>query len=587
MFAGGLYFPGSIKGSNPILQPWYIPNTFHPAELLIKKKLQLSHFILIGLILANLLVYGPATGFDFVSYDDGQHVYENSHVQDFSFSNLVFFWKQPYQNLYIPLTYNLWSLLAKLSDIFPGESDQALNPHIFHMANVLLHLLSTLVMFLLLKRLTNYDWGSAAGALLFALHPVQAETVAWISELKGALCGFLSLTALWQYILFSKSNPDKKKLHYGLATGAFLLALLSKPPAVVVPLIAGIIGYFLLEKSIRKTVLEMIPWILMVLPLVLITKLSQDDSQIGFLPALWQRFLIAGDAMSFYVAKLVFPANLRIDYGRIPEYVLQDSSIFMTGIIPIILLAAILWKFRNPWLLAALGIFIVSLAPVLGLFSFMHQNISTVADRYLYLAMLGPALGLAFLFQKIEQKRAMIILAALLLIYGYSSAVQVRTWQDSSTLYTHTLQGNPGSWTAQNNLGMEYFNAGNNVSAVKHLSRAMGVSKNDYNTARSMTNLGMIYGKALQDYETAIRYLSEATALNPVLKEAYINLSTAQSLAGKDSLAAVTLEKAVEMIPTDPEVYTELALAYSRLGKMEKSVEFFQKAAHIKNVAAR
>ena len=107
MFAGGLYFPGSIKGSNPILQPWYIPNTFHPAELLIKKKLQLSHFILIGLILANLLVYGPATGFDFVSYDDGQHVYENSHVQDFSFSNLVFFWKQPYQNLYIPLTYNL------------------------------------------------------------------------------------------------------------------------------------------------------------------------------------------------------------------------------------------------------------------------------------------------------------------------------------------------------------------------------------------------------------------------------------------------------------------------------------------------
>ena len=115
----------------------------------------------------------------------------------------------------------------------------------------------------------------------------------------------------------------------------------------------------------------------------------------------------------------------------------------------------------------------------------------------------------------------------------------------------------------------------------------MGVSKNDYNTARSMTNLGMIYGKALQDYETAIRYLSEATALNPVLKEAYINLSTAQSLAGKDSLAAATLEKAVEMIPTDPEVYTELALAYSRLGKMEKSVEFFQKATHIKNAAAR
>ena len=158
-----------------------------------------------------------------MSYDDGLHVYENERVVNFSTDNLIYFWKNVHKGLYIPISYNLWALQAKISQYFPAKQinlvsgEDILNPAIFHTTNLLLHALSTIIVFLIIRKLIQHDLSAGVGALFFAIHPVQVETVAWISELKGGLSGLFSLLAIWQYICYFKifgPGNRNKQIHW-------------------------------------------------------------------------------------------------------------------------------------------------------------------------------------------------------------------------------------------------------------------------------------------------------------------------------------------------------------------------------------
>ena len=337
--------------------------------------MQKQNYIIIALLLANLLVFGPVAGYEFLSYDDGLHVYENEHVVNFSTDNLIYFWKNAHKGLYIPISYNLWALQAKFSQYFPAKQinsvsgEDILNPAIFHTTNLLLHALSTIIVFLIIRKLIQHDLPAGVGALFFAIHPVQVEAVAWISELKGCLSSLFSLLAIWQYICLSKifsAGNQKKQIHYILATVFFLFALFSKPAAVVVPFICGAVGVYLLQRPINQTIWELVPWGAIIIPFVVVAKLSQGDSELSFIPEFWQRFLIAGDSVSFYAAKLFYPVNLGFDYSRTPQFVLDNWWIYLTGVLPYIFVAIFFWKFRHPWVLSSLAVFIAGLFPVLG-----------------------------------------------------------------------------------------------------------------------------------------------------------------------------------------------------------------------------
>ena len=137
--------------------------------------MQKRNYITIALLLVNLLVFGPVVGYEFLSYDDGLHVYENERVVNFSTDNLIYFWKNVHKGLYIPISYNLWALQAKFSQYFPakqvnlGSSEDILNPAIFHTTNLLLHVLSTIIVFLIIRKLIQHDLPAGVGALFFAI----------------------------------------------------------------------------------------------------------------------------------------------------------------------------------------------------------------------------------------------------------------------------------------------------------------------------------------------------------------------------------------------------------------------------------
>jgi len=561
--------------------------------------LQKQNYIIIALLLANLLVFGPVAGYEFLSYDDGLHVYENEHVVNFSTDNLIYFWKNAHKGLYIPISYNLWALQAKFSQYFPAKQinsvsgEDILNPAIFHTTNLLLHALSTIIVFLIIRKLIQHDLPAGVGALFFAIHPVQVEAVAWISELKGCLSSLFSLLAIWQYICLSKifsAGNQKKQIHYILATVFFLFALFSKPAAVVVPFICGAVGVYLLQRPINQTIWELVPWGAIIIPFVVVAKLSQGDSELSFIPEFWQRFLIAGDSVSFYAAKLFYPVNLGFDYSRTPQFVLDNWWIYLTGVLPYFFVAMFFWKFRHPWVLSSLAVFIAGLFPVLGFLPFVHQEISTVADRYLYLPMLGPALLVSYIFLKQRKNIQKIVYLMIIILFGILSTFQVKTWKNPFTIYFQGLVINPTSWKSHVGLVKLYLHLDQPNEAEIHAREAIKtttqIAPHAGRAAESYTKLGIIYSKAKKDYNEAIHFLTKAIKIKPENPEAHYNLGFAYAEAEDFPKAIEHYEKALKLKPDYAFCYNDCSTLYWQLGKKEKSNQYRKKAAELGNFYA-
>jgi protein O-mannosyl-transferase len=540
--------------------------------------------IVILLVALPLGLFWRVRNYDFV-WDDSLNITENSRLYQVTASKVLYFWQKPYLFLYIPLTYTVWAALARVAEV-PGseESGTKFDPQPFHTVNIVLHVLSVLVVFAILKMLVNSDWAACGGALLFALHPVQVEPVAWVTGLKDVLSGLLSLVAVWQYLVWAKTQTGRKAWHYGVAIGAYGLALLSKPAAVVVPAVSLILDCWVLRRSWRQSAIALIPWVLIAVPVMVVTKWVQPDVQIGFIPPLWARFLVAGDAFAFYLSKLVLPFSLGPDYGRLPESVLQQPLSYVTWIVPCVLAALIwLWRDRKPFLSAAAAIFVVGILPVSGLIPFQFQVISTVADRYLYLSVLGPALALAWLLAAHERSITPVLCVLLLGLLTIASAAQTRFWQDNDTLFNHGLQINSRSWLAHYNLGaVAQTLRGESKEAIEHFRQALQINPN---LASAHNNLGLALA-AQGQMQAAVEHYREALRINPDHANAHYNLALALAGRGQMAQAVQQYREVLRIDPSDAEAYNKLAVVLATEGQLDESIKYFHKALELTNSAA-
>ena len=483
-----------------------------------------------------LLCFWPVCSHCFLIYDDDIHVSRNPHFRPNVGPNVGRFWRKPYEGLYVPVAYTVWGAAVALTSE-PGPDGAEHDPRVFHALNLLAHLLSTLVVLALMRSLLSDDWAALAAALLFALHPLQVEPVAWVSGFKGLLAGLLALVAVRQYLIFARTEGKGPWLHYALAAAAFVLAILSSPGAVVAPLLAGVLALTLLRRPVRRTVLELLPWLVLAAPIAVITKLSQPDVKIDFTAPLWQRPLIAGDAIAFYLSKLSLPLWLGPDYGRTPQLVLEQPAIWITALTPAALAALLVWKCRRRWALAAAGVFLAALLPVLGLVPFAFQNVSTVADRYVYVAMLGPALALGWFVKQHRGRRALVVCVLLLGTLGVLSAVQVHRWSDTVTLFEHALTVNPRSAVSHVNLGVKAQRDG--------------------------------------DFAAAIDHYEQALTIDPAQLEAHYNLGTMEHKAGRLGRALFHFSAAVAAHPSHSGSRYALAFVLEKLGQLDEAAEHY------------
>jgi tetratricopeptide (TPR) repeat protein len=558
----------------------------------------------ITLVIVTAAVFRPVIDHQFLAYDDSVVVYKNPYLQARSLDNLLHFWRYPYEGLYTPLTYTFVALVAWTPALLTADpgTEVVPDPRLFHSLNLLLHLLSVLIVWrilaLLLRRtrLTGtgtsadgnrlpLEWAACGGALLFAVHPIQVDAVAWVAGFKDVLCGLLSLAAVWHYLRYVdiKMQPPTGKtpragLRYGLATGAFVLALFAKPTAVVLPVIVGLLAAWGWRRSWREQIAGLSVWVIIALAWGLLTRWVQPGTSLVYEPPVWARPLIAGDALLFYLYKLALPLQFGPDYGRSPQVVLGHGWVFLTSWVPFVL-AGWLWLKRRTlsWLVTATGVFVVGLLPVLGLVSFNFQHYSTVADRYVYLAMLGPALAMAWGLTWPKKKVAAVCGAIILGIFFLRSAWQIPFWHDTTTFFEHALQVNPNSFLAHNNLGFVLAEQGRDAEAIKHFNEALRLEPESAITHLNLANALERQGK----FQDAMQHYAEAIRIVPTYARAHTAMGVLLAKQGRYAEALDHLKEALRLEPGYAEAHNNLANVLARQGKFEEAEQHYVEALRL------
>ncbi len=547
------------------------------------------------LVAACLLTFGRSATNQFLLWGDSVHITDNPYLTPPSTQGLGTLWGSSYAGLYSPMSYSWWAALATLdNDFSPTASTETIRAVPLHVGNLALHTVSVLLVFVILHRLVGSVPGALLGALLFAVHPLQAESVNWASEARGLLAGLFGLLAIWLYLRVTemefetepeendsslKEEPREKKasekptaddasdeyddeydlppipvgryIVYALATVAFLIALLSKPSAAVVPLLAWVLDVAWLGRRPKGRPEVWSDWSLLVVwSLIGVgvaygmksiqTEMGDVQTQLW-----WVRPLIAGDALCFYLYKLFLPVWLCVDYGRSPTMVVGQWWGYLTWFVPA-LLVAILWRLERPlpWLTAA-AVSAIAVLPMLGLVPFAFQFYSTVADRYMYFGMLGPALAVAWFVSTSKRKEILYGIAVVLSVLAALSFRQTGFWHDNNTLFTHALEVNAQSLLAYVNLGNEQTLEGEFAEARQSYESALDINPRHLESLIGMGLLLREQGKV----NDAVPFLQRAVDIDRDNAPALTALGMAYQDQDRLDEAAVLLDHAIQCDP--------------------------------------
>ena len=531
-----------------------------------------------GLFLAVvLLAYGPALDGGFI-WDDDAHL-TRPELRDAR--GLVRIWTDPSATQqYYPLTHSgFW-----LQSLLWGE-----RPFGYHVVNVVLHALSALLAWTLLRRLGVR--GALLAAAIFALHPVHVESVAWISELKNSLSGVLYLAAALAWLRFDPPGDElvepREPRWWIVAFILFFCALLAKTVTATLPAALLVVTWWKRGKlSLKRDVVPLIPFFAVGLAMGLMTAwverhvIGARGEDYAF--SLIERVLVAGRVFWFYLGKLLWPAELIFIYPRWTidptagwQYLFPVAAVIVVGTA---------WALRGrigrgP--VAGLLYFGGTLFPVLGFFNVYPFKFSFVADHFQYLASLGiltmVAWGVATVLKRAGAWRkpaGVAVCAVLLVVLGGLSFRQARIYEDAETLWIDTTTRSPASFMAFNNLGYEYSRQGRLDEAEEAYERAIAV-KPDFDLGHF--NLARLHGKQGRA-ERAIEMYRRAIELRPDYDDAYFNLGIELGRLGRHAEAIRALEAAIEARPDFPEAHYNLGIALARLGRLEEATEAMDSA---------
>jgi len=513
-----------------------------------------------------LLAFAQVAGHDFLSWDDDVFFTQNPHLQPPTTESLRTYWTGPYAHLYAPVTYTAWWALARVFGTAGPGGQWLVSPAVFHLASLLAHLIAVALAYALLLALMDSPWAAGVGAALFAVHPLQVEAVSWASELKDLLGGMFGLLAVLLYVRVRRAEA-RQWVPYAFATLAFVLAMLSKPNLVALPLVAVAVDLLLLRTAPRRALLAVAPWLGLALAHALLTRAVQPPAPVLTLP-LWQRGFVAGDALAFYLAKLAWPLRLAADYGRQPARVVAHWWGYATWLAPAALLvAAVILRGRSRWALPGLLWFGLALLPVLGLLPFDFQQYSTPADHYAYLALFGPALALAGLALHLKGFYRRLPVVLLVVLLAAQSGLQTITWANNEVFWRHTLEVNPRSFLAHNNLGAVYAVAGKLPEAATQFEAALQLHPDD---ADCLVNLGMVRFQLGQG-ERAKELLERGLRMRPGDPKAHLLLGLIALQREDYQTALAHLEPLAASDARDHIARTHLAEALAGLGRRDEA----------------
>ncbi|MEE8574435.1 MAG: tetratricopeptide repeat protein [Thermodesulfobacteriota bacterium] len=582
----------------------------------------------LAVAVVTFLLYIPSLDNLFVNWDDYDYIYQNENIRslDLEFfkwaftSSDVFYWH--------PLTFISLGLNYAVS---------GLNPMSYHLVNNLLHSLNSALVLLLTYAVLLRVWAcdesksrrifiaALATALIFALHPLRVESVAWISERKDVLCSFFYLSSVLVYLRYVGATAGKK-FYYMAAFFLFVLSGLSKPMAITIPVVCLMLDYYPLNRvftgagkwpaELAKVFIEKIPFFICAVFISGITYWSQLDgamvTTIGDYP-LSNRLIIAGYSYIFYLYKMALPLVLH-PYYAYPAGIALFKLKYLSAIVIFFAISIfVIYKFKSRRaLFMAWLYYVITLFPVIGI---THIGQQMAADRYTYLPGLSilmlVGVGFAALYERCSASSLkylpVVVGVAVLSAFSIKTATQQEVWRDSVTMWSYELELYPYQLPSfYNSRGSAYLELGDKKRAM-----------DDYNTTLKLTpeyafgylnraKLNQDEGRlalAIEDYTNAIRFDPSLTdayynrgfarqALGrtgeaakdyaivikrrPAFTAAYMNRAISLSIMGRYSAALPDFGAAAELAPRDPGVYFNRGLTYSNLGRFREAASDFE-----------
>jgi tetratricopeptide (TPR) repeat protein len=549
----------------------------------------------LGLALITLLVYLPAGRHAFLLYDDPDYITQNTQVQAGpTLSATRWAFTTFHANNWHPLTWLSHMLDCELFGADAGAH---------HLMNVLLHSLNSVLLMLLLRRLTGALWPSVLVAALFAWHPLHVQSVAWASERKDVLSTLFFLLTLRAYVEYALSKGSGARPSaagwrwYGAALGFFALGLLSKPMLVTLPFVLLLLDYWPLgrmcagevaatttvrpasgkSESITSLVLEKVPFLLLSGGSCVVTFLAQrKEAVIGLEPlGMIARVENALAAYVGYLGKMIWPVDLAVIYP------LKPVPVWFWGGALLMLLAIgwMVWRGRatRPHLLVGWLWYLGTLVPVIGLVQVGGQS---MADRYTYIPLIGIFLALSFEAFRVVQKqngqwRLAVLGASVLLLACVAMTVwQLSFWRDTETLFGRALEVTRNNAVAHMNLGAAWEEKGRMPEALGQYEIAVRINPS---LAQAHNNLANALDATGRPQDALVHY-REALRLKPGAFLAWLNYGGLLSRLGQHEAARTNLLEAARLAPWDPRPYYALGKGWLRQERPVDALREFEEA---------
>ncbi|MCJ7772589.1 MAG: tetratricopeptide repeat protein, partial [Desulfobacterales bacterium] len=489
------------------------------------------------------------------------------------------------------LEYGNWHPLTWLSHMLDYQL-YGLNPGNHHITNVLFHILNTLLLFVIFEKVTGHLWRSAFVAILFSLHPMHVESIAWISERKDVLSTFFLMLTIWSYIRY---NEKYKTSSYVFAILFYAMGLMSKPMVVTLPFVLLLLDYWPLKRftiegkrdppKIRdhhihfRLLFEKIPFLLMAIVSSVLTYIAQSRggavTSFDTLPFI-NRVSNAIHSYVHYIYKMIFPSKMAIFY---PHPILIPTWMFIINFSIILFLTILFVKLSSRYRYLFVGWFwyLGTLFPVIGIIQIGKQ---AMADRYTYIPYIGLFIiitwGISDLLERYQWKKKKIaaVTALITILLMTTAWIQTRYWSNNIKLFQHAVEVTKNNSVANQYLGLAYVSNGMIDKGIEHYLLALRVDPH-YQIAHN--NLGIALARKGRISEAIFHY-QEAIRINPKDAKAYNNLGGALLTMGNADDALKQYRKALLLDSNYADAYYNIGIVYHTKGNLTNAISNYMKA---------
>jgi tetratricopeptide (TPR) repeat protein len=542
------------------------------------------------LVVLTLGVYWPVQNYEFINYDDQLYVTENFRVQNGITLKSI---KDTFTNFHT----GHWHPLTMISHMLDWQMyGNRAGGH--HWTSVVLHIINAILLFFLFRNLTGALWRSAFVATLFAIHPINVESVAWIAERKNVLSTFFFILTMLFYVWYVKQPNWKRYLPVFIS---FALGLLSKPMLVTLPFVLLLMDYWPLKRidintrneankivllkeakeKLKLLIVEKVPLFILTAFSIFFTYYASiyvnDIQSIESLPVI-KRISNAVFSYALYVKKLFWPNDLSVFYP-FSDIVLWQISLAAMFLVSITLVVLKYFR-KHPYLFVGWFWFIGTLVPVIGIVQVGSQ---AMADRYAYITFIGLFIMMAWGIQKVSSRniyvKKMFVVASVLMIMLFTAASyhQVKLWSNTITLFEDAIKKNPDNYLAYQIVGLEMYKKEENEKALQFNEMAIKANPRIH---AAYNNQGLVLMK-MGKRDEALKNFEMALQVNKSASEVYYNMGQIY-LDGREFDKSIEYSlKAIELNPDYLDAYNNLGVALVKRGSFKDGIMQFEKALQI------